>query len=138
MTQAKPGFSILELMIYLAIVGILMAALGPRLKDAFFKGREFTAKSTIATLVQAIHEYQFDLGRYPTTKEGLEALIDQRNEPNWRGPYLRDGKGVPLDPWSREYEYHSPATEFKQFKQFEVFSRGANPDDPRRAIFDGE
>lgn len=137
MTQSKPGFSILEMMIYLVIVGILMAALIPRIKDAIFKSKEFTAKSTITSITQALREYEIDMGRYPTSREGLDVLIDQRNEPNWKGAYLRS-KTVPLDPWGKDFEYNAPPVEFKQYSRFEIFSRDAKTNEPRRAVVDGE
>ena len=139
MTTSKPGFSLMELIIYLAIAGVLMSLVWPTIKNALFKTKQFQATSTMNNIQQALHEYELDIGRFPTTREGIDVLIDQRNEPNWRGPYLRGMQAQPKDPWGQEFDYNSPPSEYKKkYRRFELISPGANPDDPRSAITVGE
>ncbi|MDY0307849.1 MAG: type II secretion system major pseudopilin GspG, partial [Desulfovibrionaceae bacterium] len=79
-----------------------------------------TARTQISMLETGLDAYRLDLGRYPSTEEGLRALVDKNESPSWEGPYLR--KQVPLDPWGREYQYRSPG----EHGPFDLFSLGAD------------
>lgn len=100
------GFTLLELLVVVAILGLLAAFVGPRYFGQIGKSETSVASAQIRSFVDALDAYRVDMGRYPTTQEGLTALVDRPTDPRWRGPYLR--KTVPFDPWGRAYVYRSP------------------------------
>ncbi len=101
------GFSLIELLVVMIIIGLLAALVGPKLFGKVGTARKQAAHAQISSLGTALDTFRLDVGRYPDTSEGLDAL---RTAPggadNWDGPYL--GKQVPKDPWKREYIYFSP------------------------------
>ena len=103
------GFTLIELLVVMIIIGLLAALVGPKLFGKVGKSRRQAAKAQIGLLGTALDAFRLDVGRYPTTAEGLEAL---RTQPggvsNWDGPYL--AKDIPKDPWGNEYVYTSPGT----------------------------
>ncbi len=110
-SQASSGFTLIEMMVVLAIIGTLALLVGPSVFKHVGDANTTTAKSQIEIFAVALDAYRLDTGRYPTTDEGLSALRVAPvagPTPGWRGPYLR--KAVPLDPWHRAYVYHSPGT----------------------------
>lgn len=116
---AKEGFSLLELMIAIAIMGILAAVIGPNLMSYLGKAKIKTAQSDLRTFEQAITMYQLDNNQYPTT---LKDLVKRpANMPNWQdGGYLKK-KDIPNDPWSQKYQYKlTPGAEHP----YELFSYG--------------
>ena len=115
----KSGFTLLELLVVVAIIGLLSAYVGPRVLSHLGKSETTVAKAQVDAFSKALDAYRIDVGRYPTTEQGLAALVNApANEGKWRGPYL--GKSVPDDPWGRPYLYRSPATT----KEFEIISYG--------------
>ena len=101
------GFTLLELLVVIVIIGLLAAYVGPRYFSQLGKSERTTAKAQIEGLGKALDAYRLDTGRYPTTEQGLNALaVKPNDEPKWNGPYLQ--KAVPPDPWSRPYVYRSP------------------------------
>lgn len=102
----KNGFTLLELMIVLVIIGLLAGIIGPNLFKNLEKSEKTTAKAQIDAYVKALDQYRVDIGSYPTSSEGLAALI---NAPSgvqrWNGPYI---KKIPLDPWGMPYQYKYP------------------------------
>lgn len=101
------GFTLLELLVVVAIIGLLVGYVAPRYFGQVSKSEVTAAKAQIDALGKALDEYRLDTGHYPSTQEGLAALVSRpQNEPRWRGPYLR--KSVPLDPWGNAYVYKSP------------------------------
>jgi general secretion pathway protein G len=105
--RSEKGFTLLELIIVLVILGLLAALVVPKLMDKASKGKEKIALLQIKELEGALQLFSFDLGRYPTTSEGLTALIQNPGIESWAGPYL--GKNiVPKDPWNKDYGYRSP------------------------------
>lgn len=101
------GFTLLELLIVIVIIGLLAAYVGPRYFAQLGKSERTIAKAQIESLEKALDTYRLDLGRYPSTEEGLTALITKpTNMPQWNGPYLK--KNLPLDPWGHPYQYRSP------------------------------
>jgi general secretion pathway protein G len=101
------GFTLLELLVVVAIIGLLVGYVAPRYFGQIGKSEVNAAKAQIDALEKALDQYRLDTGRYPSTDPGLNALVQRpQNEPKWNGPYLR--KAVPLDPWGKPYLYRSP------------------------------
>ena len=105
--RARRGFTLLELLVVLVVLGLLVSIVGPRYFSQLGKSEGKAAQTQIASVVKALDMYRIDLGKYPSTEQGLAALsVAPANEPRWRGPYL--AKVVPPDPWGRAYIYKSP------------------------------
>lgn len=106
------GFTLIELIVVLVVLGLLAALVGPQLFDRISGAKQDTARAQIELFALALDGYRLDNGQYPTTEQGLEALNAKTAispvPTNWRGPYLR--KRVPDDPWGRRYVYASPGT----------------------------
>lgn len=101
------GFSLLELLVVLVIIGLLVGIVGPKLFNRLGKSKVDTANAQINTLSKSLDLYRLDTGHYPTTEQGLNALFERpANEQKWDGPYL--AKAVPPDPWGKAYVYKSP------------------------------
>ena len=102
------GFTLLELLVVIVIIGLLAAYVGPRYFAQLGKSERGTAKAQIEGLAKALDAYRLDTGHYPSTEQGLGALmVRPADEPKWSGPYLQ--KAVPPDPWGRAYVYRSPS-----------------------------
>jgi general secretion pathway protein G len=103
------GFTLLELLVVMVIIGLLAAYVGPRYFAQLGKSEQGAAKAQIEALAKALDAYRLDTGFYPTTDQGVNALvIKPGNDAKWQGPYLQ--KSVPPDPWGRPYVYRSPGT----------------------------
>lgn len=119
--KKKPifGFTLLELLIVIVIIGLLAAYVGPKYFAQLGKSEVAVAKTQIEAFDKALDTLRLDIGRYPTTEEGLNALLTQPSTMNkWNGPYLK--KQIPTDPWGSAYVYRSPG----QNKDFEILSYG--------------
>jgi general secretion pathway protein G len=107
---AVRGFTLLEVLVVLLVIGLLAALVGPEIVGRVSDARTTAAKTQMELLGLALDNYRLDSGGYPTTDQGLAALRERprRGPPpmNWHGPYLK--KDVPLDPWGRAYVYRSP------------------------------
>ena len=114
-----PGFTLLELLVVVAIIGLLVGFVAPRYFGQIGKSEVTTAKAQIDALEKALDQYRLDTGRYPSSERGLNALVQRpQNEPKWNGPYLK--KAVPLDPWGKAYVYKAPG----ERSDFDLISYG--------------
>ena len=119
MRRAPRGFTLLELLVVLVIIGLLAGYVGPKFFAQIGKSEVKTATAQIDALGKALDQYRLDTGHYPSNAQGLDALFNRpADEPRWWGPYLR--KAAPRDPWGRDYQYRSPG----QHGDFDLFSLG--------------
>ena len=117
----KNGFTLIELLIVMVILGLLAALVGPRMFGKVGKSKQKAAKAQMALLETSLDTYRLDVGKYPTTDQGLNALrVQPDSAGKWDGPYL--AKEVPLDPWGHPYEYQSPS----ENGDFEIMAYGAD------------
>ena len=121
--QECRGFSLIELMVVLVILGLLTGLVGPRLFGRVDSSKIKAAETQVKMLKSALQTYRLDVGQYPTTAQGLGALMNPPPEAAdyWDGPYLEDE--LPLDPWRTAYVYQFPA---ENLQGFALFSLGAD------------
>jgi len=113
------GFTLLELLVVIVVIGLLAGYVAPRYFSQVGKSEVQITKAQIESLEKALDLYRLDTRRYPTTEQGLRALVEKPvSEPNWKGPYLR--KAVPADPWGNAYVYRQPGPR----GDFEIVSLG--------------
>lgn len=115
------GFTLLELLVVMVIIGLLAGYVGPRFFSQIDKSEVTTARAQIDAFEKGLDQYRIDLGRYPSTEQGLQALVSApAGEARWRGPYLR--KAVPADPWGNAYVYRQPG----EHGEYDILSLGAD------------
>lgn len=103
------GFTLLELLVVMVIIGLLAGFVAPRYFAQVGKSQVKLARAQIDALDKALDQFRLDVGRYPTSEEGLQVLVARPSgEASWSGPYLK--KGVPADPWGHPYVYQQPGT----------------------------
>lgn len=113
------GFTLLELLVVVAIIGLLVGYVAPRYFAQVGKSEVTAVRAQIDGFEKALDTYRLDVGRYPTTEQGLNALLAKPADAmKWNGPYLR--KAVPLDPWGNPYRYKAPAEK----GDYEILSHG--------------
>lgn len=113
------GFTLLELLVVMVIIGLLAGYVGPKYFEQIGKSETKTAKAQIDALGKALDQYRIDTGRYPSTEQGLEALNkNPGSDTKWAGPYLK--KSVPNDPWDKPYLYKSPG----EHGDYDLYSLG--------------
>jgi general secretion pathway protein G len=106
--SARPrGFTLLELLVVMVIIGLLAGYVGPKFFGQIGKSEVKATRAQIDALTKALDQYRLDVGRYPSTEQGLAVLVTRpADEPKWSGPYL--SKALPKDPWGNDYQYRSP------------------------------
>ncbi len=119
------GFTLLELLVVVAIIGLLAAFVGPRLFGHIGQSQVTAAKAQVEALSRAVDAYRIDMGRFPDANEGLQALVKPpADATHWHGPYLN--KDLPEDPWGRAYLYKSPGANGREY-QVESLGRDGQP-----------
>jgi general secretion pathway protein G len=110
LSNKQRGFTLIELMIVLVILGLIMGIVGPQAMKYLGKGKVQSTKVQIENLSAALDMYRLEVGSYPTSADGLKALVTQpSNARGWNGPYLKKGE-VPKDGWNNEYQYKRPGS----------------------------
>lgn len=119
-TQRRSGFTLLELLVVIVIIGLLAAYVGPKYFAQLGKSEVTIAKAQMEAFEKSLDTYRLDVGRYPSTEEGLGALMvaPAAAGAKWNGPYLK--KGIPLDPWGNAYQYRAPGAK----GEYEIMSLG--------------
>jgi len=112
------GFSLIELLIVMIILGLLASLVAPRMFGKLGMAKQKTAKTQIEMLLTALDAYRLDMGIYPDSQEGLEALVLNPGDDKWDGPYL--AKDLPLDPWGNPYSYANPG----EHGEVDIYSYG--------------
>ncbi|WP_035656336.1 type II secretion system major pseudopilin GspG [Bradyrhizobium sp. STM 3809] len=120
--DGQSGFTLVEMLVVIAIIGMIMGLIGPRVLTSLNESRVKTARIQIQSFSSALDLFYLDTGRYPTNSEGLAALVRPASTiPGWAGPYLKGGN-VPSDPWSHPYVYRAPG----QHVPYEIVSYGSD------------
>jgi general secretion pathway protein G len=120
--QAQAGFTLVEMLVVITIIGLIMGLIGPRVLNYLTESKVKAAKIQIQSFASALDLFYLDTGRYPTTAEGLDALVRQTGGLTaWNGPYLKGGN-VPADPWGKAYAYRSPG----EHANYDIISYGSD------------
>lgn len=116
------GFTLLEILVVIAILGLLIGLVAPAALRQLGNARISVAHQSIERIGSTLDLYKLDVGSYPTTEEGLQALVDRPSDvDNWNGPYVKAG-AVPVDPWNHAYIYRNPST--RQGHDYDLCSAG--------------
>jgi general secretion pathway protein G len=115
------GFTLIELLVVIIVLGLLVGLVGPRLFGRVGQSKTAAARAQIELIGAALDGYRLDVGAYPNSSQGLDALQKNPNVPNWNGPYLK--KSVPKDPWGNMYKYQCCPG---QHAEYDLWSEGAD------------
>lgn len=111
----QDGFTMLELLVVVAIIAVLVSYVGPRYFGQVGKAQVQAARAQLDAFSKALDAYRLDVGRYPTSEQSLSALVTHpANSTRWTGPYLRGA--VPSDPWGQPYQYRSPGANGREYE----------------------
>ena len=122
LSACQRGFTLIELMVVMIILGLLAALVVPKMFGKLETAKTNAAYAQIELFGTALDSYRLDVGKYPSTSEGLEALVSTvSGAEEWNGPYLRKNE-IPLDPWGKEYIYESPGSH----GDYDLYSFGAD------------
>ena len=114
------GFTLLELLVVMVIIGLLASYVAPRFFDQIGKSEVKATRAQLDALDKALATYRLDTGHFPSSEKGLKALVERpADEPKWSGPYL--AKALPPDPWGRAYVYRLPG---EQGRDYDLLSLG--------------
>ena len=117
--RRRAGFTLLELLVVIVIIGLLAGYVAPRYFGQVGKSEVSVARAQIDAFDKALDQYRLDVGAYPAAEEGLQALVTKpANKPKWAGPYLK--KAVPADPWGNPYQYRYPG----EHGEYDLYSHG--------------
>jgi general secretion pathway protein G len=120
--SGEQGFTLIEMLVVISIIAMIMAIVGPRVLNYLAESKVKAARIQIESLASALDLFYLDIGRYPSSSEGLTALVQRPGDGNtWNGPYLR-GNAVPKDPWGQPYIYRIPG----EHGAFEILSLGSD------------
>jgi general secretion pathway protein G len=121
-THLNAGFTLVEMLVVLTIIALVLGLVGPRVLNYLGESRTKTAKLQIESFGSSLDLFYLDTGRYPTSSEGLDALVQRPTGVEiWNGPYVKGGR-VPSDPWGHAYLYHSPV----ERAPYEIVSYGSD------------
>ncbi len=119
--RGQAGFTLIELLVVIIVLGLLVGLVGPRLFGRVGQSKVAAARAQIELLGAGLDQYRLDVGAYPTTAQGLDALQRNPSVTNWNGPYLK--KAVPVDPWGNPYKYRCCPG---QHGDYDLWSEGAD------------
>lgn len=118
--RSELGFTLIELLIVMIILGLLAALVAPKMFQKVGSSKQKAAQTQISMIGTALDAFRLDMGRYPSSEEGLDSLRKSPGQGPWDGPYL--SKDVPPDPWGRPYVYRSPG----EHGDYDLYSTGAD------------
>lgn len=125
--RSEAGFTLMELLVVLAILGLLAAIATPMVLHYLDYAKVSTAKTEVSNLEASLDLYKYDVGSYPTTEQGLEALVSApQGVDNWNGPYVKKTTKL-TDPWGHRYKYKYPG----DHGDYDIYSYGPRPDEAK-------
>lgn len=119
--HGQGGFTLIEIMVVVIIISILSALVAPQFFNKLDQAKEIAVQNDIKSISSQMAMYRLDNYNYPSTSDGINALVSNTGKQTWRGPYLNK---MPLDPWKNEYQYQFPGT--RNPNSFDIWSLGAD------------